>query len=206
MAPELLQAAECVLVRNGKAGLTVRTVAAEADVAPMGVYNWLGGKVGLVAALLLIGSDRLSAAMERNDGRDVGPRLRVCCLRYREFALANPELYEIMFEGFTSRGHGAAGARRYAAACFGVLVRNVELAAAADALTVQAPAVDLGGRLQGTAGVARAGARHERVRRTGQRGAVDLRARQGSRAWRRKRHPAGHPARHRDGLRQGTGR
>ena len=136
VAPELLQAAECVLVRNGKAGLTVRAVAAEADVAPMGVYNWLGGKVGLVAALLLIGSDRLSAAMERNDGRDVGPRLRVCCLRYREFALANPELYEIMFEGFTSCGHGAAGSRRYAAACFGVLVRNVELAAAADALTV----------------------------------------------------------------------
>lgn len=50
---ELLAAAEAVLVREGPGGLTVRAVAAEAGTAPMGVYNRLGGKDGLVAALLI---------------------------------------------------------------------------------------------------------------------------------------------------------
>ena len=44
---ELLAAAEAVLVRDGPGGLTVRAVAAEAGIAPMGVYTRLGGKDGL---------------------------------------------------------------------------------------------------------------------------------------------------------------
>ena len=61
---ELLAAAEAVLVRDGPGGLTVRAVATEAGIAPMGVYNRLGGKDGLVDALLIRGFDRLGAAME----------------------------------------------------------------------------------------------------------------------------------------------
>src|ERR1700721_982094 len=59
---ELLAAAEAVLVRDGPGGLTVRAVAAEAGIAPMGVYNRLGCKDGLVDALLIKGFDRLRAA------------------------------------------------------------------------------------------------------------------------------------------------
>src|ERR1700677_2028787 len=58
---ELLAAAEAVLVREGPGGLTVRAVATEAGIAPMGVYNRLGGKEGLVDALLIRGFDRLPA-------------------------------------------------------------------------------------------------------------------------------------------------
>src|SRR5689334_17623424 len=61
---ELLAAAEAVLVREGPGGLTVRAVAAEAGIAPMGVYNRLGGKDGLVDALLIKGFDRLRAALD----------------------------------------------------------------------------------------------------------------------------------------------
>src|SRR5882724_2043572 len=61
---ELLTAAEAVLVRDGPGGLTVRAVAAEAGIAPMGVYNRLGGKDGLVDALLIRGFDRLRASLE----------------------------------------------------------------------------------------------------------------------------------------------
>ncbi|MGH3294691.1 MAG: hypothetical protein ACRDP7_23120 [Trebonia sp.] len=39
----LLSAAEAVLVRDGPGALTVRAVAAVADIAPMGLYNRLGG-------------------------------------------------------------------------------------------------------------------------------------------------------------------
>jgi len=95
---ELLSAAEAVLVRDGPGGLTVRAVAAEAGIAPMGVYNRLGGKDGLVDALLIKGFDRLRAAIESPDDPDMRTRLRDGGLRYREFALANPHFYAIMFE------------------------------------------------------------------------------------------------------------
>src|ERR1017187_9683849 len=60
---ELVSAAEAVLVRDGPGAVTVRAVAAEAGIAPMGVYNRLGGKDGLVDALLIWGFDRLRAAV-----------------------------------------------------------------------------------------------------------------------------------------------
>jgi len=134
VAPELLQAAEAVLVREGIAGLTVRAVAAEAGVAPMGVYNRLGGKVGLVTALLIRGFDRLREAIEVSGEPTACTRLRVCCLRYREFALANPCLYTILFEENVSRERGSAEVKEHAAACLGVVVGNVELAATAGVL------------------------------------------------------------------------
>ncbi len=93
VASELLNAAESVLVKDGLRGLTVRAVAAEAGVAPMSVYNQFGGKAGLLAALPLRGPARLEAAIEADEEADARASLRHCCLRYREFALANPQLY-----------------------------------------------------------------------------------------------------------------
>lgn len=139
LTEELLQAAESLLVRDGLAGLTVRAVAAEAGVAPMGVYSRLGGKFGLVAALLARGFDRLRAALDLGgepDPRagDPGARLRTCFLQYREFALANPELYAIMFDRTIPNASETAQVRERAADCFGMLARHVELAAAANML------------------------------------------------------------------------
>ncbi|HEX3957111.1 MAG TPA: TetR/AcrR family transcriptional regulator [Trebonia sp.] len=129
---ELLAAAEAVLVRAGPAGLTVRAVAAEAGIAPMGVYSRLGGKEGLVDALLIRGFDRLRASVEAAEaGQDPLQRLRDCGLRYRQFALANPHFYAIMFENAIPRDHMSDVVMEHAAATFGALVRSVELAAAA---------------------------------------------------------------------------
>src|ERR1700729_4570225 len=80
---ELVAAAEAVLVRDGPGGVTVRAVAAEAGIAPMGVYNRLGGKDGLVEALLIIGFDRLRAAIESGPEPDMMERMRACAMRYR---------------------------------------------------------------------------------------------------------------------------
>ena len=95
---ELVGAAEEVLVRDGPAGVTVRAVAAQAGIAPMGVYNRLGGKDGLVDALLIRGFDMLRAAVAGGDEPDLLDRLWACGLRYRQFALANRHFYAIMFE------------------------------------------------------------------------------------------------------------
>ena len=136
---ELLAAAETVLVRDGPGGLTVRAVAAEAGIAPMGVYNRLGGKDGLVDALLIKGFDRLRAAIEAGREPDMLTRLRSSGLRYREFALTNPNFYAIMFEDAIPHEHESAEVEEHAHAAFGALVRTVELAAAAGLLAVPDP-------------------------------------------------------------------
>jgi AcrR family transcriptional regulator len=128
---ELLAAAEAVLVREGPSGLTVRAVAAEAGIAPMGVYSRLGGKDGLVDALLIRGFDRLRASIEADAEQDPLQRLRGCGLRYRQFALANPHFYAIMFENAIPREAMPDAVKESANAAFGALVRGVELAAAA---------------------------------------------------------------------------
>ena len=136
---ELLTAAEAVLVRDGPGGVTVRAVAAEAGIAPMGVYNRLGGKDGLVDALLIKGFDRLRAAIESGQEPDMAARLLACGLRYREFALANPNFYAIMFEDAIPHAHDSPEVAEHAHAAFGALVRNVELAAAAGVIAAPDP-------------------------------------------------------------------
>ena len=93
----LVDAAERVLVRDGIGGLTVRAVAIEAGVAPMGVYNRFGSKDGLVAAVLARGFEGLRAATAADDDPDPAARLRACGRNYRRFALANPQHYAAMF-------------------------------------------------------------------------------------------------------------
>jgi AcrR family transcriptional regulator len=139
VARELLTAAEDVLVSEGPAGLTVRAVAARAGIAPMGVYNRMGGKNGLVDALLIRGFDLLRASIEAGDEADMLDRLRACGLRYREFALGNPQFYAIMFEDAIPHEHVSAEVAVHAAAAFGALVKNVEAAAAGGRIRAPEP-------------------------------------------------------------------
>ena len=140
---ELLAAAEAVLVRDGPGGLTVRAVAAEAGIAPMGVYNRLGGKDGLVDALLIKGFDRLRAAVDAamNDTAEPSMRARFlsCGLSYRQFALDNPHFYAIMFEDAFLHEHDNPEVEEHAKAAFGALVRIVELSAAAGVIAAPDP-------------------------------------------------------------------
>jgi AcrR family transcriptional regulator len=136
---ELVAAAEAVLVRDGPGGVTIRAVAAQAGIAPMGVYNRLGSKEGLVDALLIIGFDRLRAAVEAGDEPDMLERLRACGGRYREFAMANRQFYAIMFEDAIPHERSSAEVAEHAAAAFGALVRTVEAAAAAGRIVADDP-------------------------------------------------------------------
>src|SRR5215469_7764260 len=140
---ELLAAAEAVLVRDGPGGLTVRAVAAEAGIAPMGVYNKLGGKDGLVDALLIRGFDRLGAVMEAATSDTAEPSVRArfvaCGMSYRRFALENPHFYGIMFERAIPIDHENPEVEEHAKATFFALVRTVELAAAAGVIAAPDP-------------------------------------------------------------------
>lgn len=93
----LVDAAVAVLERDGLVGLTVRAVAADAGVAPMGVYNHLGGKPGLLVAVLIRGFDGLRASITMRDPMPFFERLRASGYGYRRFALAHPVTYGLMF-------------------------------------------------------------------------------------------------------------
>ena len=95
----LVDAAVTVVERDGFAALTVRAVAKEAGVAPMGVYNHLGGKDGLIAAVLIRGFDGLRDAVESNAGLPADQRMRATGHSYRAFALSRPVTYSLMFGG-----------------------------------------------------------------------------------------------------------
>ncbi|MEO9326439.1 TetR/AcrR family transcriptional regulator [Gordonia aurantiaca] len=92
----LLRAGRTILERDGEAGLTVRAVAAEAKVAPMGVYNHFDGRDGLLDALVTDGYAELARAVANTDA-DAATRLRNSGRGYRRFALGSPVIYGLMF-------------------------------------------------------------------------------------------------------------
>lgn len=125
----LVDAAERVLVRDSLRGMTVRAVATEAGVAPMGVYNRFGSKHGLIAAVLVRGFDGLAESIRVRDDVDAADRLAACGRSYRRFALAHPQHYEAMFGSGVSPADRAAAfdeeLKRHATAAFDVLVDEV---------------------------------------------------------------------------------
>lgn len=121
----LLDAAEAVLDRDGAAAVTVRAVAREAGVAPMGVYNRFSNKDGLLAALALRAFDDLAVAIDV--GPDGGPvdRLRRACRGYRRFALSHPARYTLIFAAGSPAADSASPVTVRGREVFEVLVAMV---------------------------------------------------------------------------------
>ncbi|GAB93746.1 TetR/AcrR family transcriptional regulator [Gordonia rhizosphera] len=92
----LIAAGRRILEKEGAAALTVRAVATEAGVAPMGVYNHFEGKEGLLNAVVTAGYAEFADTVAATDS-DAAMRLRNSGRNYRAFALANPTLYSLMF-------------------------------------------------------------------------------------------------------------
>jgi AcrR family transcriptional regulator len=130
----LSDAAERVLVRDGLPGLTVRAVATEAGVAPMGVYNRFGSKDGLLAAVLVRGFQGLRAAVTEDADPDPVTRLVASGRNYRRFALARPQHYGAMFGAGLASATPTAELAEAADACFGALVEHVRYAITSGAL------------------------------------------------------------------------
>jgi AcrR family transcriptional regulator len=135
----LLDATEVVLGRDGPAAVTVRAVATEAGVAPMGVYNRFGSKEGLIDALLIRGFNGLREAVAPHGETDPLERLIASGVRYREFALAHPEQYSAMFGGELAVAEPSDDLLVCGAAAFQELIEHVCLAIAAGLLMAGDP-------------------------------------------------------------------
>lgn len=109
---QLIAAGRRILERDGAPGLTVRAVAAEAGVAPMGVYNHFDGKDGLLDAVVTDGFLEFGRAVAATDDDPVA-RLQNSGRAYRRFALTNPTLYSLMFSS-TCNPDPAAAAHSFA--------------------------------------------------------------------------------------------
>ena len=127
-----------MLVEEGADRLTVRRVAERAGVAPMGVYSRFGGKDGLVQALLLEGFTGLHRAVSQARGHDPLSRVQLACQAYREYALAHPGHYTLLFEQLARQAPGGP-VHLAAEAAFGELVARCEDAVRAERLAPLPP-------------------------------------------------------------------
>lgn len=93
MQQALLDAALAVLREGGAAALTVRNITARAGCSTSAVYTHFGGKHGVVEAIYLDGFESFDrhASAALVDGLAAGARA------YREWALANPTHYLVMW-------------------------------------------------------------------------------------------------------------
>ncbi|OBA62054.1 TetR/AcrR family transcriptional regulator [Gordonia sp. 852002-10350_SCH5691597] len=92
----LIASGRRILERDGVAGLTVRAVATDAGVAPMGVYNHFDGKEGLLDGLVSDAFVEFARMIDVTDD-DARERLAHSGRAYREFARRYPVAYSLMF-------------------------------------------------------------------------------------------------------------
>ena len=94
----ILAAALTILTTEGHPALTVRRVATQAGCSTIGVYTWFGGKDGLVDAILIDGFEGFAESL-RTARRRRGPFgvLLAQGFAYRQWALAHPTYYQVMF-------------------------------------------------------------------------------------------------------------
>jgi AcrR family transcriptional regulator len=97
---DLLAAAVRVLREQGAPHLTLRRVAEEARTSTMGIYTCFGGRAGLLEAIYRYGFDVLRETLLGSLDGHAEPfeRIMAVAYGYREFALADPALYALMFE------------------------------------------------------------------------------------------------------------
>jgi AcrR family transcriptional regulator len=142
----LLAAAERLLEAEGVDALSVRRIAAEAGVAPMGVYNRFGGKDGVLNALLVRGFDDLDGALTDIEESDPLRVLATTGRRYRGFAKAHPAMYALMFDRGVPGWEPSPEALEHSAASFGRVVTYVRQAMATGAI-IQDDDVEVAQRL-----------------------------------------------------------
>ena len=95
---QLVEAGMRVLERDGMAALSARKLAAETGTSTMAVYTHFGGMTGLIDAIASETFVRFTAALtEVEQTGDPVADFFVMGVHYREFALANPQRYQMMF-------------------------------------------------------------------------------------------------------------
>jgi AcrR family transcriptional regulator len=95
---QLVEAGIQILERDGLSALSARKLAVETGTSTMAVYTHFGGMTGVVDAIAREAFVRFTRALtEVEQTDDPVADFFVMGSRYREFALANPQRYQLMF-------------------------------------------------------------------------------------------------------------
>jgi AcrR family transcriptional regulator len=132
----LLSAAAAMVAAGGTDSLSIRRLAAEVGTSTMAVYTWYGNKPNLLRAVYREAfsrfGDRLRAAAPTADPlADLWRQ----GLAYRDYALAEPNLYQVMFGPNAAQFEPEAGDLEMALGTFTVLVEGVRRCVEAGGLT-----------------------------------------------------------------------
>lgn len=93
----LLKVASDLLKREGPQALSMRRIAKLAQCSTGVLYSQFGGKEEIVAALYNEGFERLQATLEAISTSEPLEQVRELNRAYRQFAIANPTHYSVMF-------------------------------------------------------------------------------------------------------------
>lgn len=95
---QLIEAAAALLAREGPHALSTRRVAKEVGTSTTAIYSLLGSKEELLRAMYLEGFERLAEALARVPRTDDAlADLAALGRAYFQNAIANPNLYRVMF-------------------------------------------------------------------------------------------------------------
>lgn len=127
---EIVAAAYAIAAEDGWPAVSVRRVAARVGCSAAALYQYLPDKEAILRTIAAAGEDRLAAALRRAAaGEPAGVcRLSAVAAAYLDFALENPEFYQVM--------HGLDGVPRLGPAPLdgpvGAMLRDVAAGLAAD--------------------------------------------------------------------------
>jgi AcrR family transcriptional regulator len=125
---EIVEAARRHLATEGAAGLSLRAVARELGMASSAVYRYFASRDELLTALIVDAYDAIGAAAEAAEAPlardDLRGRWRAACRATREWALAHPHEYALVY-GSPVPGYAAPEATIGPAARVGVLLCRV---------------------------------------------------------------------------------
>ena len=118
----LLDAAMDMLEHEGAAGIGLRELARVVGVSPAAPYRHFDSKTALLEVLAVTGFQRFTLAVNAAAGGDTGAgdRLNAMGRAYVRFALANPNLFRLMFSPELKRS-GRPNLRMAADAAFATL-------------------------------------------------------------------------------------
>ncbi|MGB3437646.1 MAG: TetR/AcrR family transcriptional regulator [Actinophytocola sp.] len=129
VANALLREARHELAEHGAGGVSLRAVARRAGVSHAAPKHHFGDRAGLLTAVAVDGFERLTGALLRADTGDTDAIDRIAALgsAYLDFGIANPAVFELMFNPNEVHGDDPAlvAARSES---FGVLASAVDSA------------------------------------------------------------------------------
>jgi AcrR family transcriptional regulator len=98
---EIKQEARRQLAASGAQGLSLRSVSRELGMVSSALYRYFGSRDELLTALIIDAYDALGAAAEAASSAlpaaDIRGRWRACCAAIRDWALANPHEYALIY-------------------------------------------------------------------------------------------------------------